>query len=343
MADLKFVDQHNMVACLEKTEENAEFHQIVDFLSSCSITYALTVSPTIYASYIEQFWNTATSKTFNSVKQIHAIVDGKAMVISESSVRSDLLFNDADGIACLTNDEIFENLALMGYEQLSTKLTFQKVHVIVPGAKKPWGAPAQTRSESVLEKPNEPPLQLRKKRKARTPQPMKRRLFKGRVESSDDDLDEEDASKQRRTDFKTKPMFQDINTATTRVSVVSAPVTTAGVAISTAKPRPPPTTAATAFIDEDLTIAQTLVKMRSKKAKVKGISFSDVEETPILNRSTTTLQPLPTIDPKDKGKGVLVEEEPEKPEKVKRRDQIESDAELAQRLHEEELAELDIA
>ncbi|GJX66781.1 putative ribonuclease H-like domain-containing protein [Tanacetum coccineum] len=107
-------------------EENAEFHQIVDFLSTCSINYALTVSPTIYASYIEQFWNTATSKTVNSVKQIHAIVDGKAVVISESSVRSDLLFNDEDGIACLTNDEIFENLALMGYEQLSTKLTFQK-------------------------------------------------------------------------------------------------------------------------------------------------------------------------------------------------------------------------
>ncbi|GKB93061.1 hypothetical protein Tco_0979198 [Tanacetum coccineum] len=59
------------------------------------------------------------------------------------------------------------------------------------------------------------------------------------------------------------------------------------------------------------------------------------------------MQPLPTIDPKDKGKGVLVKEEPEKPEKVKRRDQglaqIESDAELAQRLHEEELAELDRA
>ncbi|GKG53220.1 hypothetical protein Tco_0552488, partial [Tanacetum coccineum] len=44
----------------------------------------------------------------------------------------------------------------------------------------------------------------------------------------------------------------------------------------------------------------------------------------------------PTIDPKDKGKGILVEEKPEKPVKVKRRDQ-----ELAQRLHEEELAELD--
>nr|GEU98807.1 transposon Ty3-I Gag-Pol polyprotein [Tanacetum cinerariifolium] len=91
MVNLKFVNQHNMVAYLEKSDDNTEFHQIVDFRSSCSITYALTVSPTIYASYIEQFWNTAISKTVNYVKQIHAIIDGKAVVISESLVRSDLL------------------------------------------------------------------------------------------------------------------------------------------------------------------------------------------------------------------------------------------------------------
>ncbi|GJY57473.1 hypothetical protein Tco_0456588 [Tanacetum coccineum] len=42
MASLKFVDQHNMIACLEKSEENTEFHQIVDFLSTRSINYALT-------------------------------------------------------------------------------------------------------------------------------------------------------------------------------------------------------------------------------------------------------------------------------------------------------------
>ncbi|GKB36654.1 hypothetical protein Tco_0881596 [Tanacetum coccineum] len=115
-----------MVACLERTEENAEFHQIVDFLTTSSIHYALTVSPTIYASYIEQFWNTANSQTVNDVKQIHATVDGKTVVISESSVRSDLHFNDEDGITCLTNTAIFENLALMGYESDSDKLTFQK-------------------------------------------------------------------------------------------------------------------------------------------------------------------------------------------------------------------------
>ncbi|GJZ85522.1 hypothetical protein Tco_0650861 [Tanacetum coccineum] len=195
------------------------------------------------------------------------------------------------------------------------------------------------------------------------PSHPRRRIYR-QVESSNDDLDEEDASKQGRESDKTKSMFQDsdfdvldddmedvkgetVHTATIRVSAVSAPVTTTGVAICTAEPRTPPTTAATAFIDEDLTIALTLIKMKEEKAKDKGVAIKDVEDSPRPIRSITTLQPLPTIDPKDKGKGVLVEEEPEKPEKVKRRDQglaqIESDAELAQRLHEEELAELDRA
>ncbi|GJU91285.1 hypothetical protein Tco_1303708 [Tanacetum coccineum] len=68
-----------MVACLEKSEGNADFHEIVDFLTASFVHYALTVSPTIYASYIEQFWNTAHSQTVNDVKQIHAIVDDKTI------------------------------------------------------------------------------------------------------------------------------------------------------------------------------------------------------------------------------------------------------------------------
>ncbi|GJT28493.1 hypothetical protein Tco_0908768, partial [Tanacetum coccineum] len=105
-----------MIACLEKSKGNTDFHEIVDFLTASTIHYALTVSPTIYASYIKQFLNTAHSQIVNDVKQIHATVDDKTVVISESSVRSDLHFNDEDGITCLTNDAIFENLALMGYE-----------------------------------------------------------------------------------------------------------------------------------------------------------------------------------------------------------------------------------
>ena len=55
MAALNFVKHHNMVAYLQQTEDNTDFHQVLEFLSTCPITFALTVSPTIYVSYIEQF------------------------------------------------------------------------------------------------------------------------------------------------------------------------------------------------------------------------------------------------------------------------------------------------
>ncbi|GJT20030.1 hypothetical protein Tco_0878736, partial [Tanacetum coccineum] len=126
MANLEFIDQHNMVACLEKSKGNSDFHEIVDFLASSLIHHALIVCPPIYTSYIEQFWNTASSQTVNDVKQIDATVDSKAVVVTEASIRSSLLFNDADGTACLTNEAIFQNLALMGYEGDFNKLTFQK-------------------------------------------------------------------------------------------------------------------------------------------------------------------------------------------------------------------------
>ncbi|GJY87866.1 putative ribonuclease H-like domain-containing protein [Tanacetum coccineum] len=114
---------------------NADFHQIVDFLNASTIRYSLTISPTIYASYIEQFWAIAKSKIVNNETQIHAKVDGMTIVISKSSVRSNLHFNDEDGVTSPTNSEILENLAeifdqlsLMGYAITSDKLTFQKGH-----------------------------------------------------------------------------------------------------------------------------------------------------------------------------------------------------------------------
>ncbi|GKA75158.1 retrovirus-related pol polyprotein from transposon TNT 1-94 [Tanacetum coccineum] len=105
-----------------------------------------------------------------------------------------------------------------------------------------------------------------------------------------------------------------INTVGTEVNNASASVTTAGVSVSTAEPittvnvnittaeliTPPTTT--TVFEDEDLTIAQTLVKMRSEKSK-----------------------------------GNMVKQE--KP--LKKKDQIKFDEEIAQRLQAQMQAELE--
>ncbi|GJX11375.1 hypothetical protein Tco_0201234 [Tanacetum coccineum] len=408
-----------MVAYLEKSDENAKFHQIMDFLSTCSINYALTVSPTIYASFIEQFWNTATSKTINLVKQIHVIVDGKAVVISESSMRNDFLFDDEDepqtellqtetpptvSYKPQTEANIEQILPSPSIYQIKYKKTQKhrkaKKVIELPQTSIPldlgadeavhkegvtvwnwlsllmWqsqvprnhgGAPTQTRSVRVLKQPNEPPLpeghtsgsgegrmehtfefmdivpptphdlplpggytpgsdegrlkleelmamyEKKASKQGRTSDKKssishpRRRIYR-QVESSDDDLDEEDASKQGRNSNKTKPMFKDNDfdmLDDTMEDVDATPVT-------------PPTTTTVFDDDEYLTIAQTLVKMRSEKAKEKGVAFRDVEETPRLIRSITTLQHLPTIDPKDKGDA-----------------QIELDAEVALRLQVE--------
>ncbi|GKA12340.1 uncharacterized mitochondrial protein-like protein [Tanacetum coccineum] len=60
------------------------------------------------------FWSTAMAKTINGEAQLHARVDGKEIVITESSVRRDLRLADEEGVDCLPNSTIFEQLALMG-------------------------------------------------------------------------------------------------------------------------------------------------------------------------------------------------------------------------------------
>ncbi|GKE74944.1 hypothetical protein Tco_1536985, partial [Tanacetum coccineum] len=84
------------------------------------------------------------------------------------------------------------------------------------------------------------------------------------------------------------------------VTTASAPITTAGASVSAVEPSTPPTT--TILIeDEDLTITQTFMKMRNK------------------------------------GKGIM--QEPKKPVKVKGKDHIEADEEVARRLEAQLQAE----
>ncbi|GJV83456.1 hypothetical protein Tco_1523354 [Tanacetum coccineum] len=126
MVALKFASSHNMVAFLDKPTESDGFKKIMDFLNEHSIKYALTVNPTIYTSCIEQLWTTAKVKTVNGEVQIQALVDKKKVIITETSIRSDLQLEDAEGTECLPNATIFEQLTLMGYENLTQKLTFYK-------------------------------------------------------------------------------------------------------------------------------------------------------------------------------------------------------------------------
>ncbi|GJY22234.1 putative ribonuclease H-like domain-containing protein, partial [Tanacetum coccineum] len=88
--------------------------RIFRFLNAHPIRYALTINPTIYISCIEQFWSTVKVKTINGEAQLHALVDGKKIIVIKSSVRRDLQLADEEGVDCLPNSTIFKQLILMG-------------------------------------------------------------------------------------------------------------------------------------------------------------------------------------------------------------------------------------
>ncbi|GJR23323.1 hypothetical protein Tco_0971850 [Tanacetum coccineum] len=104
-----------MVAYLQKSKGSEGFHQIIDFLNTSHIQYALTENPTIYVSFIKQFWKTATARTSaNGEVELTTTIDGQVKTITEASLRRHLKLEDNGGITTLPNSEIFEQLALMG-------------------------------------------------------------------------------------------------------------------------------------------------------------------------------------------------------------------------------------
>nr|GEV47266.1 hypothetical protein [Tanacetum cinerariifolium] len=121
-----FAETHNLVANLTKFDASEGFNQVIDFLNGSYLKYALTVNPNIYVSCIKQFWNTVAIKQVNDVTRLQALVDKKKVVVTEAVIRKVLRLDDAEGVDCLPNEEIFTELAKMGYEKPSTKLTFYK-------------------------------------------------------------------------------------------------------------------------------------------------------------------------------------------------------------------------
>ncbi|GJR66024.1 putative ribonuclease H-like domain-containing protein [Tanacetum coccineum] len=162
MAVLDSSPKHNMVAYLEKSEGNAKFYEIIDFLKRSSIHHALTVSPVVSTTFVEQFWTSAKSKIINNVRHITAKVAGKSMSIFEASIRSDLLFDDADGINLLPIRLYLMLYSLWG-QTFSGKVTPLFASMLVQPTEDE-GAPSERPSEAlptpspapICKVPNEP-------------------------------------------------------------------------------------------------------------------------------------------------------------------------------------------
>nr|GEW75230.1 putative ribonuclease H-like domain-containing protein [Tanacetum cinerariifolium] len=257
-------------------EGNFKVHEIVDFLTSCTIHHALT--------------------------HIHATVDSKAVVVTEASIRSSLLFNDVDGTACLTNEAIFQNLALIGYEGDQPSVTeSSSSHDTTQDSRDSLEGTNRSERDQV-QSPHDSPL------------------------SGGHTSDRAEGALNLKelfsicTNLSNKVLALEIVKDAQAAEIITLPEdSTVRPDVGTADPIAHPTTTTSIFNDKDITMAQTLIKMKEEKAKEKGVSFKDIKDSLRPARSILTLKPLPTIDLKDKGK----------------------DVEVTRLVYEEELAELE--
>ena len=116
-----------MVANLDKTDLNVDFHDIIDFLAGSTINYAILVNPDVIGPWIQEFWAIADVGCEDLDKWfITATVAGRKVKISEAQIRADLQFNDEEGTVCFAKQVIWDTLRDLGYEVSLRKQTFEK-------------------------------------------------------------------------------------------------------------------------------------------------------------------------------------------------------------------------
>ncbi|GJX44903.1 hypothetical protein Tco_0261579 [Tanacetum coccineum] len=403
MAVLESCPKHNMVAYLEKTDGNTEFHEIISFLTRSSIHYALTVSPVVSTTFVEQFWMSAKSKIINNVRYITAKVAGKPVSISKASIRSDLFFDNADGsilyqivfldtqlknvhvpldhfpINALTSKvlsfmvkkgnhflgnvtPLFDSMLVQPTEDEGDTLERQSEPQPIPSPPHLKGSGGNHGGQFSIYRSlswNEGGMTLQSVYDfciSLCTQMAWERNLKNTVDAK------ESVSKQRRKPAKAEPtivrgrtsyvVHEEKESAEKGVSTED-PLSTAQPKVSTNKPedsidkpdkgtdKPKVSTdkeeVSTDKLDEVLIImSQNKEKLKEKE---KGIELKDVEETerprPSSTRSLLTLNPLPKIDPKDKGKKMIEEKDESDTDSE---DIIEAEKKFKQLARDEEVA-----
>ncbi|GJW72387.1 hypothetical protein Tco_0129304 [Tanacetum coccineum] len=245
----------------------------------------------------EQFWSIVMVKTVNREVQLQALVDGKKIIITESTVRREIQLENAEGVDCLPNSTIFEQLTLMGnwiqgyHAEMDWSLVRVAILLSSLEAEQDSQVVLQMRSQVAkkagghqllkLERssPEITSLKLRVKRlekKGGSRTHKLKRLYKigrsARVISSDEasfGVIMMDASKlgvldDGRSVVSGRIMAEkEINVAEKEVSTAD-PVTTVGEVVTTASVEISTASPTETIIADDLTLAQTLIEIKCK-------------------------------------------------------------------------------
>nr|GEV38004.1 hypothetical protein [Tanacetum cinerariifolium] len=205
---------------------------------------------------------------------------------------------------------------------------------------------AKIAQEKEIAKSKKRVKKLEKRRKSR---PTRLRRLKKVSSSIDQDaeialVDEaqermHDADRFRVDDLEGNEVFVDARENIVEKEVSTAdPVTTAGEVVTTAsvKDSVAPTTATTVDVDDEVTLAKTLIAIKAVKPKFISTAIITPRAKGIIFHEQVKAYKLTVSSSKDKGKAKMIE--PEKP--LKKKDQISLDEEVARKLEAEMRAEM---
>ncbi|GKB25623.1 hypothetical protein Tco_0865024 [Tanacetum coccineum] len=352
MAVLESCPKHNMVHILEKTDGNAKFHEIIDFLMRTQFIMLLTtvrITP-LFASMLVQ---PTEDEGAPSERPSEAQPTPYPPHPSEATIdpQSDPSPRPSPSTTIL-DSLLGSSGGNHGGKRSLKKNWMQKEYVSKQGRKSAKAEPSVHKDPLFDEMP-EDTLDYMETEDAQD------------VGRTRDVVDEE---KENAEDVLSTAQ-QKVSTDKEKVSTDRPIVSTDGSKVSTDKEKDSTdrtdegtddqteggratqttqTPTSTIFGDDE-TIAQVLLNMSQAKAvsreKEKGVEFKDIEETerprPTSTRSLLTLKPLPKIDPKDKGKKKIEEEDESEsesdgiPEAEKKFKQLASDEEMARKVQEE--------
>ncbi|GJU07296.1 putative ribonuclease H-like domain-containing protein [Tanacetum coccineum] len=275
---------------------------------------------------------TVKVKTVNGEQQLQALVDGKKIIITEATVRRELLLEDADGVDCLPNATIFEQLTLIGVKVQQCQLipithpSLLNLHHLNPKGNKNQGGlrrrtlrvgrSARVVSSEEVSLGDQEDASKQGKKINDINKDEKITLVnetQGRYGDKDmfgvNDLDGDKVVVESEVTNKASEKRNIVEEAVVVTDVVTIPVIVATIA------------------NVELTLAQTLAELKSERPKTRGV----VMQEPSESTPTISLQ-LPSQvkgqGSKDKGKAKM--KEPEKP--LKKKDQIKVNEEEALRL-----------
>nr|GEU63485.1 hypothetical protein [Tanacetum cinerariifolium] len=320
-------------------------------------------NPLTVDSLVKTIWSSIHHLLINEVLTI------LGYTTTEAAIREVLRLDDAEGVDCLPNEEIFTELARMGYEKPSTKLTFYKdffsiqwkflIHTILQSMsskRTSWNEFSSSMVSAViclstaldacatLTRRVEH-LEYNKVTQALEITNLKRRvkkLEKGNKERMIAEMDKDDVvvlmyekeENKKVEEAKVVESAQEDETEPAEVQEVVDVVTTAKLITEVVTAASEIVTAVSAIIPtaEPQVFAATLTAAPATVAAAPSRRRKGVVIRDPKEESTTSASTIiPETKSKDKGKGILVEEH--KP--LKKKQQIEMDEEYARKLHAE--------